>query len=85
MAEQEEWTQYIERMEHYFAANGHTEADKKKAILLSAVGAAAYKRLRSLVCPAKPGDKTYTELVDVMKQHHNHRQAEDKTWAGRRS
>ena len=40
MAEQEEWTQYIERMEHYFAANGHTEADKKKAILLSAVGAA---------------------------------------------
>jgi hypothetical protein len=24
---EEEWTQYVERLEHFFAANGHTEAN----------------------------------------------------------
>ena len=34
-------------------------------------GPTAYKLLRSLVSPQKPGDKTYRELVDIMKKHHN--------------
>jgi hypothetical protein len=68
---EEEWTQYVERLEHFFAANGHTEANKKKSILLTAIGPAAYKLLRSLVSPAKPGDKSYDELVDVMQTHHS--------------
>ena len=67
----EEWTQYVERLEHFFTANGHTDDDKKKAILLSSIGPTAYKLLRNLVSPQKPGDKTYRELVDIMKKHHN--------------
>ena len=31
--EEEEWTQYVERLEHYFVANEVEEVAKKKAIL----------------------------------------------------
>ena len=68
---EEEWTQYIERLQHFFTANGHTEAAKKKSILLTAIGPTAYKILSSLTSPAKPGDKTYNELVEIMKTHYS--------------
>ena len=35
---QEEWIEYTERLENYFLANDITDAAKKKAILLNAVG-----------------------------------------------
>ena len=35
---QEEWRSYIERVDHYFTANDVVDADKKRAILLSARG-----------------------------------------------
>ena len=39
----------IERLAaHFFAANGHTEAANKKAILLTVTGPTAYKIRRSL-------------------------------------
>ena len=34
-------------------------------------GPKAYKLLGSLIALAKPGEKTYEELVEVMTQHHN--------------
>ena len=68
---QEEWTQYVERLEHFYAANEIDNADKKRAILLTVIGPTAYKLLRNLVAPAKPGEKTYDALVTAMKQHHN--------------
>lgn len=68
---QEEWTQYVERLQHFFSANGYTDADKKKAILLTAIGPATYKMLSSLTSPEKPGDKTYDQLVETMKTHYS--------------
>ncbi len=62
---------HCERLENFFNSNGHTNDEKKKAILLSSIGPSAYKLLRSLVSPHKPGDKTYQELVEIMKMHHN--------------
>ena len=44
---------------------------KKRSILLSVMGPSAYKLLRSLVSPDKPGEKSYEELVTAMKLHHN--------------
>ena len=35
------------------------------------MGPSAYKLLRSLVSPDKPGEKSYKELVTSMKLHHN--------------
>ena len=67
----EDWSQYEERLGHFFAANGVESAEKKRSIFLSVVGAATYKLLRSLVAPAKPGDKTYEELVKLLSAHFN--------------
>ena len=67
----EEWLQYIERLEHYFVANDVTTAARKQAVLLTVIGPDAYKLLRNLVAPAKPGDKSYDELVRCMNEHHN--------------
>ena len=71
VAGDDDWTSYEERLGHFFAANGITDAEKKRSVLLSVIGASAYKVLRSLVSPAKPGEKTYLELVTVMGAHFN--------------
>ena len=42
---------------------------KKRAVLLSVVGAATYKTLRNILSPEKPGEKTYTELVEKLARH----------------
>ena len=65
----EDWIQYIERMEYYFLANEITSTEQRQAVLLSAMGAKAYKILRNLITPATPSDKSFKELVDVMKKH----------------
>ena len=44
--------------------------EKKRAILLSVCGAATYKLIRSLVHPHKPTDKTFEEIVKLVKHHH---------------
>ena len=51
----EDWSQYEERLGHFFAANGVESAEKKRSIFLSVVGAATYKLLHRLVALAKPG------------------------------
>ena len=53
----EEWPQYVERLEHFFAANSIAEDEKKHSVFLTMIGAATYKVLRDLVAPAKPGTK----------------------------
>ena len=70
-AAKEEWTQYVERVDHFFAANGIDDAGKKRAALLAGVGATTYRLLWSLVSPDKPGDKTYAVIVAVLKAHFN--------------
>ena len=43
-----DWKSYMERLNQYLAANDITEPDKKRAILLSSVGAATCKLNDSL-------------------------------------
>ena len=59
--EEEDWDQYVERLEHFFATNGLTEAEKKHSVFLTVIGAKAYKQLRSLLSPAKPGETSYKD------------------------
>ncbi|XP_030580469.1 uncharacterized protein K02A2.6-like [Archocentrus centrarchus] len=63
------WDEYSEILEQFFAANGITNADRQKAILISVVGASTYSLMRNLLSPAKPKDKTFQELVTLMKNH----------------
>jgi hypothetical protein len=67
----EEWTQYEERLGHFFTANGIEDAAKKRSILLSMMGPAAYKLLCNLVTPKKPGEIEYSKLVETLSSHHN--------------
>ena len=60
---------YAERLGHLFVANGTTGADKKRAILLSEIGDDTYKLLSSLLAPTKPGEKSFNDLVTVLKNH----------------
>ena len=68
---QEEWTQYVERVNHFFDANDIADAGKKRAVLLSIIGPSMYALLRNLVSPAKPGEKSFDELMSVLKNHYN--------------
>ena len=81
----EDFEQYIERLELYFIANDlkkivlsedHANKDdvdvreeKRKAILLSVIGPSAYKVLRNLTSPAKTTDKSYEEIITLLRSH----------------
>ena len=57
----EDWPQYIERVNHFFAAIGIDDAGKKSAFL-SSVGPATYALVRNLVSPGishMKNDDTY--------------------------
>ena len=65
----DDWEQYEERLQQYFVANGISNEEKKRAILLTVVGSTTYGLLSNLVAPAKPAAKTYAELVTALKDH----------------
>ena len=64
----EDWQQYIERLEHFFVANGIAE-EKKRAVFLSVIGPSTYKTLRNLTAPDKPGTLEYAALVKKLSSH----------------
>ena len=71
---QEEWPQYVERLEQFFVANeitGEAKAEKRRATFLSVVGCSSYTLLRSLIAPAKPAEKTFEQLVEVLEKHYS--------------
>ena len=62
----EDWTQYAERLEFFFAANSTTTAEKKYATFLAVVGPTTYKLFRSMLAPNKPGEVAFNEMVKVL-------------------
>ncbi|CAC5407785.1 unnamed protein product [Mytilus coruscus] len=67
--ESEDWTQYVERMEHYFNANEIDDGDQKRDIFLSVCGKNIYKLIRDLLAPANPGTKSLAVLTKLVKDH----------------
>ena len=65
----EDWEQYVERLEFYFEAKEITDAAKRKATLLSVCGAPTYKLMCDLVAPGKPKDKTFQQLKEIVQSH----------------
>ena len=65
-----EWDVFAEQLTYYFVANGIDDADKKRAILLSACGTITYKLLKTLVAPAELTAKSFAELVQLAKEHY---------------
>ena len=66
--EAESFNEWIERLEQWFIANDITLAAKKRALLLSNIGARGYKLVRSL-SQNEPTSKTYSELKKLMMEH----------------
>ena len=64
----ESFTEWVERLEQWFIANDVTAAAKKRALLLSNIGARGYKLLRSL-SQNNPTNKSYSELKQLMMEH----------------
>ena len=67
---QEQWTQYTERLSHFLTANGITEEERKKAVLLTVMGRRAYKLLRNLIAPKTVDETTYSSILEAMKLHY---------------
>ena len=65
----EDWLEYVERLSHYFAANDIVSDDKKKAILLNAVGPSTYRLIRTLASPSKVTDLSFEDIVDKARAH----------------
>ena len=70
-ANQEDWVEYVERLELYFTANDIANPAKKRAILLTAVGPATYRLVKTLAIPGKPTDLSFEDIVEKLKTHFN--------------
>ena len=60
-------------------ANGMAK-NKRALTFLTIIGCSAYKLLKSLVSPSKPGDKTLEELFRVLEEHYNPTPLENVQW-----
>ena len=67
---QEDWTTYVERLEMYFLANEFGEVARKRAVLLSARGPTAYRRIRNPAQPDKPSEIRYDNIIQLFSDHY---------------
>ena len=67
-ADKENISNYLERVEIFFQANGIADG-KKVPVFLSIAGGSVYALLRSLLSPVKPQEKTFDELKVELKKH----------------
>ena len=63
------WTNYVARIEQFFVANDIQLETKKKAVLLSSVGAKTYKLICSLTQPRAPAAVDYKGLLTLIGEH----------------
>ena len=61
---QEEWIEYVERLELHFMANDIADPAKTRAIPLNAAGPATYRLVNTLAIPGKPTDLSFNEIVE---------------------
>ena len=64
----ESWESYFERFEQYSSVNKISVGDQV-ACLLSVMGPKTYGLLRNLIAPAKPKDKSLSEIQQILQNH----------------
>ena len=65
----EDWASYVERLEQYCTANNIKNADKQRAILVSACGASTYRMIKSVLAPQAPTEVSFKDIVKAMAGH----------------
>ena len=68
-SQDDDWEDYCERLECYFAANDITNENKKVGSLITLVDAATYRLMKDLAVPKKPAQMTYKNLVAAVTKH----------------
>ena len=68
---EEDWPQYVERLEHFLCANGIETEERRRAVFLATIGPKVYKLLCSLLSPVKPVEKSLAQLVAVLNSHYS--------------
>ena len=64
-----EWQAWQKRLTNFLAANEITDADRKRAILLTVIGEAGLTAVTNLVAPDQPETKTYADLLKILADH----------------
>lgn len=65
----EQWSLYTEKFEYFVLAN-KIDSEVLLPTFLSVMGGKTFNLLRSLVQPNKPGDKSYDDIVSILKNHY---------------
>ena len=68
---QGDWITYTERLSYYFKTNSITDANRKKAVLLSVCGTETSSLLKDLITPDSLQDKTFDKLLQALEEHCN--------------
>lgn len=66
--EGEDWGQWQDRLELYIKMN-EIKTEKEVLLLLTSIGKKSYALLSNLCAPAKPSEKDFKTLTDLMKNH----------------
>ncbi|KAL1419586.1 hypothetical protein MTO96_025249 [Rhipicephalus appendiculatus] len=66
----EDFNSYVERFEHYWKVTQMEDSGLKKSAFITALGKRPYRTLKDLLLPAKPDDKSFEDLVSVLKEHY---------------
>ena len=62
---------YAERLLYYFEANSITDANRKKAVLLSVYRTETFSFLKDLITPNSLQDKTFNKQSQALEEHCN--------------
>ncbi|KAH7933553.1 hypothetical protein HPB49_013869 [Dermacentor silvarum] len=65
----EDFQSYLERFDHFLKASQVSDA-LKVSVFITAIGNKAYKTLKTLLEPEKPGNKTNEQLVQTLQEQY---------------
>ena len=63
------WSQWEERLQYFIECNGIQGEGKKRATLLTVCGKEAFSLICSLIAPSKTSEKSFDELLQVIRDH----------------
>ena len=69
----EDWEDFADQLGQYFITNKMAvveDAERHRAVLLTACGKTTYALMKDLVTPDKPKDKTFDELIEIVSRHY---------------
>jgi hypothetical protein len=64
-----EFSSWLERFEEFLKINKIAE-DNKRSMFITCCGPECYNNLKTLLVPAKPSEKTYEEIKQVLSQYY---------------